>query len=43
MTAAEVVLAVLFLALTAYALLGGADFGGGFWDLFAGSGPRAAA
>jgi len=43
MTAAEVVLAVLFLALTAYALLGGADFGGGFWDLFAGSGPRAMA
>ncbi len=27
-------------ALTAYALLGGADFGGGVWDLFA-SGPRA--
>jgi len=28
-------LAILFAALTAYALLGGADFGGGFWDLFA--------
>ena len=28
-------LVVLFAALTAYALLGGADFGGGFWDLFA--------
>jgi cytochrome d ubiquinol oxidase subunit II len=31
----NVLLAVLFAALTAYALLGGADFGGGFWDLFA--------
>jgi cytochrome d ubiquinol oxidase subunit II len=41
MRAADVVLAILFLALTAYALLGGADFGGGFWDLVAGSGPRA--
>jgi cytochrome d ubiquinol oxidase subunit II len=30
-----VLLAILFAALTAYALLGGADFGGGFWDLFA--------
>src|SRR5688500_19414084 len=28
-------------ALIAYALLGGADFGGGVWDLFA-SGPRRA-
>jgi cytochrome bd ubiquinol oxidase subunit II len=43
MTAADVVLAVLFLALTAYALLGGADFGGGLWDLFAGTGQRAMA
>jgi len=43
MTAAIVVLAVLFLALTAYALLGGADFGGGFWDLFAGTGEPAMA
>jgi cytochrome d ubiquinol oxidase subunit II len=31
----NVLLAILFGALTAYALLGGADFGGGFWDLFA--------
>ena len=30
---------VIFAALNAYALLGGADFGGGVWDLFA-SGPR---
>jgi len=43
MSAAEIVLAVLFAALTAYALLGGADFGGGFWDLFAGTGQRATA
>ncbi len=31
--------AVILLALTAYAILGGADFGGGVWDLLA-SGPR---
>lgn len=30
---------VILLALTAYALLGGADFGGGVWDLLS-SGPR---
>jgi cytochrome bd ubiquinol oxidase subunit II len=30
---------VIFLALNAYAVLAGADFGGGVWDLFA-SGPR---
>jgi cytochrome d ubiquinol oxidase subunit II len=34
--------ALVFAALTAYALLAGADFGGGVWDLFA-SGPRAKA
>jgi cytochrome bd ubiquinol oxidase subunit II len=33
------VAACLLLALTAYVLLGGADFGGGVWDLLAG-GPR---
>jgi cytochrome bd ubiquinol oxidase subunit II len=32
---------VIFIALTIYALLGGADFGGGVWDLLA-SGPRRA-
>jgi len=37
---AEVVAGILWLALTAYAVLAGADFGGGVWDLFA-SGPRA--
>lgn len=31
---------VLLLSLTAYALLGGADYGGGLWDLLA-SGPTA--
>jgi len=41
MSEAEVYAAVLWLALTAYAVLAGADFGGGVWDLFA-SGPRAA-
>lgn len=36
MTTAELVAAILFLAVTAYAVLGGADFGSGFWDLVAG-------
>jgi cytochrome d ubiquinol oxidase subunit II len=40
MSTAEVVAGILWLALTAYAVLAGADFGGGVWDLFA-SGPRA--
>ncbi|MEP7344836.1 MAG: cytochrome d ubiquinol oxidase subunit II [Gemmatimonadaceae bacterium] len=35
----ELTAAVLLLAFNAYALTGGADFGGGFWDLLA-SGPR---
>ena len=35
----EVIAGIAVLALNAYALLGGADFGGGVWDLFA-SGPR---
>jgi cytochrome bd ubiquinol oxidase subunit II len=38
---AQALLVVLFAALTAYVLLGGADFGGGFWDLVAGGGPVA--
>ncbi|MCW2586482.1 MAG: terminal oxidase subunit [Frankiales bacterium] len=37
MTAAATVLALTWLGVTAYALLGGADFGGGFWDLVAGT------
>jgi len=35
----EIVAAVIGVALNAYVLTGGADFGGGVWDLFA-SGPR---
>jgi cytochrome d ubiquinol oxidase subunit II len=41
-TLADAVLVLLWLALTAYALLGGADFGGGFWDLVAGGPERGA-
>jgi cytochrome bd ubiquinol oxidase subunit II len=39
MTEADVAAALLWLSLTAYAVLAGADFGGGVWDIFA-SGPR---
>jgi cytochrome bd ubiquinol oxidase subunit II len=39
---ADLVLAVLIVALTAYAVLGGADFGAGFWDLTAGGAERGA-
>jgi len=35
----EIVAGIMVLALNAYALMGGADFGGGVWDLLA-SGPR---
>ncbi len=35
----EIVAGVMMIALTAYALMAGADFGGGAWDLLAG-GPR---
>jgi len=40
MSEAQLVAGILWLALTAYAVLAGADFGGGVWDLLA-SGPRA--
>jgi len=33
---AELLMAAMWICLTAYALFGGADFGGGFWDLIAG-------
>jgi cytochrome bd ubiquinol oxidase subunit II len=36
----DLVLAVLIVALAAYAVLGGADFGAGFWDLTAGGAER---
>ncbi len=41
MSLPTVVAGVLWFSLTAYAVLAGADFGGGVWDFFA-SGPRAA-
>jgi len=41
-TPETVIAAVMVIALTAYAVLGGADFGGGVWDLLA-RGPRAGA
>jgi cytochrome d ubiquinol oxidase subunit II len=40
---ANVVLVFLWLGITAYVLLAGADLGAGFWDLVAGSSPRGAA
>jgi cytochrome d ubiquinol oxidase subunit II len=39
MTLAAALAGIIFVALNAYALLAGADFGGGVWDLFA-RGPR---
>jgi cytochrome bd ubiquinol oxidase subunit II len=38
MTAVNAMLVIIVLSLLAYALLAGADFGGGGWDLFAGLG-----
>ncbi len=38
----DVVAVILFFGVTAYALFGGADFGAGFWDLFAGGAHRGA-
>ena len=42
MSAVALVAAVLVAGLTAYAVLGGADFGAGFWDLTAGGAQRGA-
>jgi cytochrome d ubiquinol oxidase subunit II len=42
MTLAEVVAAVMFVGITLYAVLAGADFGAGFWDLTAGDARRGA-
>lgn len=42
MTWAELVAVVLFLGVLLYAVLGGADFGSGFWDLVAGGAERGA-
>lgn len=40
MSAAEAVAAIMFFAIVAYAILGGADFGSGVWDLIAGDAKR---
>ena len=40
MSRADAVAAVLWVGVTAYAVFGGADFGGGFWSLCAGRGER---
>lgn len=42
MTLADVLLVVIWLGVTAYGVFGGADFGAGFWDLFAGDARRGA-
>jgi cytochrome d ubiquinol oxidase subunit II len=42
MSLAELTAALLLLGLVAYTVLGGADFGAGFWDLTAGSAQRGA-
>jgi len=36
MSKADAAAAILWVGVTFYALFGGADFGGGFWDLVAG-------
>ena len=40
MTRADVAAGILWVGATFYALFGGADFGGGFWDLIAGGAER---
>src|SRR4051794_7626282 len=40
MTRADLCAGILWAGATAYALFGGADFGGGFWDLVAGGAQR---
>ncbi len=42
MSLADAVLVCLWVGLTAYALLAGADFGAGAWDLVAGGATRGA-
>jgi cytochrome d ubiquinol oxidase subunit II len=41
MSKADVCAAILWIGVTLYAIFGGADFGAGVWDLFAGSGEKA--
>lgn len=43
MSLEEVVAATMFVGITLYAVLGGADFGAGFWDLIAGDARKGAA
>jgi cytochrome d ubiquinol oxidase subunit II len=43
MRTAQVLLALMWVGVTAYALMGGADFGAGFWDLVAGGPERGSA
>jgi cytochrome d ubiquinol oxidase subunit II len=43
MTSADMVAAVMFAAITLYAVFAGADFGSGMWDLFAGDARKGAA
>src|ERR671911_378120 len=40
MSKADVVAAILWIGVTLYAVFGGADFGGGMWDLLAGKTER---
>ena len=40
MSTVDITAVVLWLGVTAYAVFGGADFGGGFWDLVAGRGEQ---
>jgi cytochrome d ubiquinol oxidase subunit II len=40
MSKADIAAGILMFGVTAYALFGGADFGGGFWDLIAGGAER---
>lgn len=42
MTLADWLISLMWVGLTAYVLFGGADFGGGFWDLLAGGDERGA-
>ncbi|HEV7862267.1 MAG TPA: cytochrome d ubiquinol oxidase subunit II [Acidimicrobiia bacterium] len=43
MRTAQILLALMWVGVTAYALMGGADFGAGFWDLVAGGPERGSA
>lgn len=40
MTPADIIASIIWLGISAYAVFGGADFGGGIWDLLAGNAER---